>query len=168
MSKTEIYFKYKDDFTKQNRREDVLQDSSQFLALWRYVLPNNRFFLEIYIFYGILICVIKIRLRPWCCIPGKCSTCGDIDRLRRSTADRKVHKYLREAHLLHRGGYFQRLRLKYKERVNKKFESSESREKICSVIIDTMDQNHCHVPSLGSQDTFSDPIKQVITGNAYD
>ena len=144
MSKSQVYDKYKEDFINQNRHDDILS-SVVFLSLWRYVLP-------------------ECRLRPWCCIPGTCHFCGHLNRLRQSTSDREVHKRLKEAHLLHRGGFFQKLRLKYKERVNKKFESAESRKKICSVIIDIMDQNKCHVPSLGTRDKFTEPIQQIITG----
>ena len=33
-----------------------------------------------------------------------------------------------------------------------------------SIIVDMMDQQHCLCPSLGTQDTFSAPLKQMITG----
>lgn len=33
-----------------------------------------------------------------------------------------------------------------------------------SLIIDGMDQSHCRVPYLGTQGTFSDPLKQCLTG----
>jgi len=60
-------------------------DYSRFNNLWKTVFPN-------------------CSRRPWCGIPGKCSTCCDIDKLRRSSEDELVHKKLAEAHHLHRAG----------------------------------------------------------------
>ena len=35
---------------------------------------------------------------------------------------------------------------------------------VLSFIIDIMDQKKCQVPSKGTQDTYSNPLKMVITG----
>ena len=50
--------------------------------------------------------------RPWCSIPGKCSTCANIDTLRRCEEDPTVLEKLSEAHQLHRGGLFMLERMK--------------------------------------------------------
>lgn len=44
--------------------------------------------------------------RPYVDIPGKCSTCFEIDRLRKTVESEEVQKLLAEAHYLHRGGLF--------------------------------------------------------------
>lgn len=44
--------------------------------------------------------------RPWVDVPGKCSTCYRIDRMRKTAEDREVQYHLGLAHQLHRGGYF--------------------------------------------------------------
>ena len=41
---------------------------------------------------------------------------------------------------------------------------NSNRPTILSMIIDGMDQNHCRIPYLGSQTSFSSPLKQCITG----
>lgn len=38
------------------------------------------------------------------------------------------------------------------------------RRTIMSIIIDGMDQSHCRIPYLGTQSSFSSPLKQCITG----
>ncbi len=56
------------------------------------------------------------------------------------------------------------LLFRYKERVNAALACNRTKERVMSVIIDGMDQNHCRVPYLGTQNSFSTPIKQIITG----
>lgn len=60
-------------------------DYSRFNNLWTTCFPN-------------------CSRRPWCGIPGKCSTCCEIDKLRRSSEDSLVQEKLAEAHHLHRAG----------------------------------------------------------------
>ena len=60
-------------------------DYSKFNNLWKTCFPN-------------------CSRRPWCGIPGKCSTCCEIDKLRRETDDSLVQKKCAEAHHLHRAG----------------------------------------------------------------
>jgi hypothetical protein len=44
--------------------------------------------------------------RPWVDIPGKCDTCYEIDRLRKSSEDSAVQLKCKEAHIMHRNGMF--------------------------------------------------------------
>jgi len=54
---------------------------------------------------------------------------------------------------------------RYKKRCGKALTSQNtSQPSIMSMIIDGMDQSHCRVPNLGSQSSFTSPLKQVITG----
>ena len=46
----------------------------------------------------------QCKSRPWCGIPGKCVTCCEIDKLRRTTEDGLVRTKLKHAHQLHKGG----------------------------------------------------------------
>jgi len=103
--------------------------------------------------------------RPRCDILGKCATCYDIDRIRRCNEGRVIQEMCKQAHAIHRGGMFMRERLSYKARVYKSLVSLASgKPRIMSIIIDGMDQSTCAVPHLGSQDTFTKPLKQGITG----
>lgn len=62
--------------------------------------------------------------------------------------------------------------ISYKQRCERAAESQRAAAtastctspKILSMIIDGMDQNHCHVPYLGTQQQFSSPLKQHIVG----
>jgi hypothetical protein len=103
--------------------------------------------------------------RTWCNIPGKCDTCYEIDQLRRTSQDAEVHKRLREAHHLHRGGMFMLERQEYKRRASRAMtRENQLNPTVLSMIIDGMDQNHCKVPYMGSQQVFDDPAKQSLTG----
>lgn len=86
--KKDVYEKYKSDFDKASI---ATVDEKTFGNLWNVLFPN---------------CVI----RTYVDIPGKCSTCYHIDRLRREVSDEKVQRKLSEAHHLHRGGLFMRER----------------------------------------------------------
>ena len=54
---------------------------------------------------------------------------------------------------------------RYKKRVDKALQSlATGYPTILSFIIDGMDQGHCKCPFLGTQESFSHPLKQCITG----
>jgi hypothetical protein len=42
--------------------------------------------------------------------------------------------------------------------------SNRADPRVLSLIIDGMDQNHCHVPYKGTQASFSKPLKHGIIG----
>ena len=85
MQQKDVFDKYTHDFTFPIERPVVSQN--KFYELWDKLFPR---------------CVS----RPWCDVPGKCNTCYEIDRLRRTSEDPKVQEKLKEAHHLHRGGLF--------------------------------------------------------------
>ena len=85
MQKKDVFNKYCHDFKLPVQRPVVSR--AKFYELWDKLFPN---------------CVS----RPWCDVPGKCYTCYEIDRLRRTSDDAKVQEKLKEAHHLHRGGLF--------------------------------------------------------------
>lgn len=62
-------------------------DISIFYEIWNSMYPN---------------CL----LRPWVDVPGKCSTCYEIDCGRKRSTDKKVLKALQQCHQLHRAGLF--------------------------------------------------------------
>jgi hypothetical protein len=90
-TKTEVY----DDYTK-----DMLSFGECFISfkvfdeLWRVIYPHY-------------------KLREWCSIPGKCDTCGEINRLRRTSTISAVREAAKQAHALHRGGFFMLERQQY-------------------------------------------------------
>lgn len=96
---------------------------------------------------------------------GKCDTCYEIDKMRRTSNCAETQKQLKVAHHLHRGGLFNLERLKYKSRCDEAIKSNcKRRPTVMSLIIDGMDQSHCIVPHLGKMDSFSHPLKQHFTG----
>lgn len=48
----------------------------------------------------------NVKQRPWVDVPGKCSICYLIDRLRKTSEEREVQHHLGLAHNMHRGGFF--------------------------------------------------------------
>ena len=88
MQKKVLYEKYVDEFTASTKtapRPVVLE--SKFYEMWANLFP-------------------KCVKRPWCDIPGKCDTCYEIDKFRRTEEDPEAQRFLKEAHVLHRGGLF--------------------------------------------------------------
>ena len=53
------------------------------------------------------------QLRQWVGIPGKCSTCDDIDTIRKKSLNKSIREAAKQAHLLHRGGLFMAERQTY-------------------------------------------------------
>lgn len=53
---------------------------------------------------------------------------------------------------------------RYRERIKDALESNKIRPSVLSMIVDGMDQNHCHVPHTGSQNSFSKPLKSMLVG----
>ena len=102
--------------------------------------------------------------RPWCDIPGKCKICHEIDKLRKTSNSIAVQLALQKAHLLHRGGLFNKERAEYKTRCLEALMQDPQNPSIMSIIIDGMDNNKCRCPYLGRQATFSNPVPQHIIG----
>ena len=145
MQKLDAYKKYCHEFTSLTLKRPIV-DYSTFNSLWKTLFP-------------------KCVRRPWCSVPGKCNTCYEIDRLRRIEEDVNIQDKLREAHAMHRGGLFMLERNEYMRRIDNAIRvNSTGRPSIMSIVIDGMDQSHCRVPYLGTQGTFSAPLKQCITG----
>ena len=116
------------------------------------------------IYYYIIIGILLFPL--WYYLyTGTCDTCYEIDTQRRSSPDVETQEQLKRAHHLHRGGLFNLERLQYKSRCAEAIASANSTHpNVMSIIIDGMDQNHCHIPYLGGQSRFPYPITQHITG----
>jgi hypothetical protein len=103
--------------------------------------------------------------RPWCNVPGKCDTCYEIQKGRSDPRYRDLYTQtmFNKLHAIHRGGMFNIERAKYKERALEAISQTKGKETTMSLIIDGMDQSHCHVPYLGNANSFSDPLVQHIT-----
>jgi hypothetical protein len=86
MQKTNLFDKYVHDLTSEIMPRATVS-RTMFYRLWSALFP-------------------KCVSRPWCDVPGKCDTCYEIDRLRRTSEDPAVQDKLKEAHQLHRGGLF--------------------------------------------------------------
>jgi hypothetical protein len=86
MQKKCLYQSYNHQFQNSSPPRAVVTES-KFIELWNVLFPT---------------CIN----RSWCDIPGKCDTCYEIDRMRRSSEEKVVQEKLREAHHLHRGGMF--------------------------------------------------------------
>ena len=82
LQKSDVYDMYRRQM--ENTHEEIVADTV-FNSLWNTLFPN-------------------CQNRTWCDIPGKCNTCYEIDRLRRTSEDSIVQEKLQEAHLIHRGG----------------------------------------------------------------
>jgi hypothetical protein len=135
IEKQEIYILYVNEVAR-----DCLTFSS-WLKFWNKVFPN-------------------VSIRQWKNVTGKCEHCGLINNGRLLAQSQEEVKAFRKLHLLHKAGNFMLERLAYHERRRE----AKTDDTILSIIIDTMDNNHCAVPYLGVNDSFNNPIKQGILG----
>lgn len=71
---------------KKNQNANYLE-YNDFLDLWNSLFP-------------------RVTCRDFKNIPGKCQICWEIDRKRRTNSDRLIQLRLKEAHCMHRGGFF--------------------------------------------------------------
>eukprot|EP01031_Cornospumella_fuschlensis_P032420 gene32420-39203_t len=132
-----------DDYKKYCKQTSIpAVDYKNFVGLWQTLFP-------------------KCVLRSFVSIPGKCDTCYEINRQRTECRDSRMQTYLKQAHELHRGGLFMLERKEYKRRV---LRAKENSKRILSFIIDGMDQHHCKVPYMGTQQSFPAPLTQHIVG----
>ena len=106
-------------------------------------------------------CFSNVKIRKWKNVSGKCDDCAAINNGRLSAQSLDEAKAFRKLHLLHKSGLFMQERYSYHRR---RSEARANPESILSVIIDTMDNNHCSIPYLGVNDTFGSPIHQGILG----
>ena len=135
IEKQEIYCMYVNEV-----RRDCLTFSS-WNKFWKRVFPN-------------------VKIRQWKNVTGKCEACAQINNGRLLAHSQEESKAFRRLHLLHKAGNFMLERLSYHERRRE----ARNDPSILSLIIDTMDNNHCSVPYLGVNDSMSDPIHQGILG----
>jgi hypothetical protein len=101
-----------------------------------------------------------VLLRQWCSIPGKCDTCNEIDTIRRKSAVQSVNEAAKEAHVLHRGGFFMFERQAYQSR---KLIAEKNSGNYMSLVIDGMDQSHSRFPHLPLKE-FKDPLHMHVQG----
>lgn len=134
--KKDIYKDYHRDMKTRWKGESIATEL-EFLSLWRVLFPH-------------------CQIRKYCQIMGKCVTCADIDYLKQNADDPEVRKRAADLHAMHRGGNFMRERATYQRR---KRYAMEHRDTVLSIIIDKMDQDHCKVPSKGTQYELSHPLK---------
>lgn len=87
-TKRSLYENYK---SYMNIREMEVMTYSGFVNVWNALFPH-------------------VKQRPWVDVPGKCSTCYLIDRMRKTAKDREIQYHLGLAHNLHRGGFSCRAR----------------------------------------------------------
>jgi hypothetical protein len=106
-------------------------------------------------------CFSNVKIRKWKNVSGKCDDCAAINNGRLIAKSQEEAKSFRKIHLMHKSGLYMQERFAYYRRRN---EAKANPESILSIIIDTMDNNHCSVPYLGVNDTFGSPIHQGILG----
>ena len=114
---------------------------SSWIKFWKWVFPH-------------------VQIRQCKNVSGKCSDCALINNGRLVAQSQEVAKAFRRLHLLLKAGNFMLERLAYHDRRDK----SRTDKTILSLIIDTLDNNHCSVPYLGATFTMSNPIHQGILG----
>ena len=102
----------------------------------------------------------NVHIRRWKNVSGKCDDCALINNGRLVSQSKEETKAFKRLHLLHKGGNFMLERLAYQDRRNK----SKSDPSILSIIIDTMDNQHCAVPYLGTEASIGKAINQGILG----
>jgi hypothetical protein len=134
--KRDIYKDYIREMENIYKLEKIVSEK-QFLEVWRVLYPH-------------------CQIRAYCSIRGKCHECADFDYLKRIHSDPEARRGVRDLRLLHRCGKFMRERAAYMRR--KKY-ALENPDRVMSLIIDKMDQNHCTVPYLGTQVEYSDSLK---------
>ena len=80
----ELLIKYK---TEMKRRQRQMVDDDTFFELWRCLFPHS-------------------KTRPYCDLPGNCTTCADIDNGKRHATTLYEGQRYKEAHFMHRAGLF--------------------------------------------------------------
>jgi hypothetical protein len=105
-------------------------------------------------------CFPNVSIRQWKNVSGKCEDCAKINNGRLVSQSIEEAKAFRKLHLVHKSKFYMPERLSYHSRRKE----ARNDETILSIIIDTMDNNHCAVPYVGSGDTFNNPIHQGILG----
>jgi len=135
IEKQEIYILYVNE-TKKN-----CLTYTSWNKFWKKVFPN-------------------VHIRRWKNVSGKCADCALINNGRLISQSKEETKAFKRLHLLHKGGNFMLERLAYQDRRNK----AKSDPSILSIIIDTMDNQHCAVPYLGTEDSIGKAINQGILG----
>ena len=83
-TKKEVYDDYVRDMKSFN---NPIVSISIFQDIWRTIFQN-------------------FKLREWVGIPGHCCTCDEIDTIRKQSLNKAVREAAKQAHLLHRGGFF--------------------------------------------------------------
>jgi hypothetical protein len=135
VEKQDIYCMYVNEV-----RNDCLSFSA-WSKFWKRVFPN-------------------VLIRQWKNVSGKCEDCAKVNNGRLVAQSLEEAKAFRKLHLVHKSMLYMPERLSYHARRNE----AKNDGTILSVIIDTMDNNHCSVPYVGSGDTFNNPIHQGILG----
>lgn len=82
--KNEIFIEYQREMLELNK---TAVDNKRFYEIWNACFPNY-------------------LVRPYVNVTGKCDLCYAIDYQRRMSTDPKKKEALRQAHILHRGGFF--------------------------------------------------------------
>lgn len=141
IDKTELYQIYVVD-TNLDRLDSEVLSYSEWLRVWGTVFPF-------------------VKVRAYKQVTGKCWVCFHINDGRRRCKDQASKKALKQLHQLHRGGLFMLERNTYKARA--KFATANS-DRIMSLIIDGMDQQHCLIPHMANQTSLSEALHQHLTG----
>jgi hypothetical protein len=141
IDKIELYDIYVVDSNLSGLTEDVLC-YQEWLRVWHTVFPN-------------------VKVRAYKQVTGKCWVCFHINDGRRRCRDQANQKALKQLHQLHRGGLYMLERSTYKARA--RFAVANS-DRVCSLIIDGMDQQHCLLPHMANQTSLSEALHQHLTG----
>jgi hypothetical protein len=123
-SKNELYTQYVDSLNRMGKKTLSIQS---FLAIWRNAFPHCRLREEVEVIQFstcwfwvncVFYCFFKLYLQVN--IVGKCRICSTINQQRKvlHVAD-SVREALKEAHIMHSGGYFMKERLQYESNVRR-------------------------------------------------
>ena len=105
-------------------------------------------------------CFPYVKIREFKAVSGKCDTCMKLSKLRRTFHDDRRREYITMMHALHRSAYMGE-RMTYGTRRDRAIAEPS---KYLSVISDGMAQNHCQLPHLGNQDTWTELFPQHLQG----
>jgi hypothetical protein len=105
-----------------------------------------------------------VKIRQYKQVSGKCWTCYYINNGRDQARTKTELKAFKELHQMHKMGSYMLERRQYKNR-REYATQPENSHRICSIIIDGMDQNHSLLPRFGTDVSTTDEF--IVTLLAF-
>jgi hypothetical protein len=142
--KIDIYNTYKNEILVTHGNPDGVLSLAKWLEVWA-------------------TCFSFVKIRVYKQVNGKCWTCYYINDGRQKATSRAALETFKKLHLMHKAGLYCLERIAYKRRRDYAL-LPENSDRVCSIIIDGMDQNHSLIPQLGPDVSVTSAIPQHITG----